>query len=285
MRMAMMLAALATTVALGAPRPDLLVSGAQLAELSKDPGVVVIHVAADPAFYQRGHLPGARFLPLAAVAAPRDGLHNEFPPAADMVKALRDIGVGTAGRIVLYGEDAGIAAARAFVALDYLGAGDRSALLDGGVSTWRADGRALTAEVPRVEPGTFAARPRPELLVSRQAMADLSACAPAGVRLVDARPGTQFAAGHVPGALSFYWGRALRSPEQPTLLPPAELAKLYAAAGVQAGDVLYHYCNSGMQASLGYFIARYLGFEARLYDGSMGDWTAAGLPVATAPIQ
>ncbi|MGH9864582.1 MAG: hypothetical protein ACRD4H_04135 [Candidatus Acidiferrales bacterium] len=33
------------------------------------------------------------------------------------------------------------------------------------------------------------------------------------------------------------------------------------------------YCHIGQQASLLYFVARYLGYDARLYDGSWQDWS------------
>jgi len=42
------------------------------------------------------------------------------------------------------------------------------------------------------------------------------------------------------------------------------------------------YCHIGQQASLGYFVARYLGLTARLYDGSFEEWSRhTELPVAT----
>jgi 3-mercaptopyruvate sulfurtransferase SseA len=37
--------------------------------------------------------------------------------------------------------------------------------------------------------------------------------------------------------------------------------------------------NIVMMSSMGYFVARYLGYRVRLYDGSMLEWTALGLPV------
>jgi 3-mercaptopyruvate sulfurtransferase SseA len=39
------------------------------------------------------------------------------------------------------------------------------------------------------------------------------------------------------------------------------------------------YCNSGVQASQTYFTLKYLGYNVRLYDGSMSEWTAAKAPV------
>lgn len=41
------------------------------------------------------------------------------------------------------------------------------------------------------------------------------------------------------------------------------------------------YCMVGMRASVVYFVARYLGYDARLYDGSIVDWGRRGLPTRT----
>src|SRR5690606_36319617 len=52
---------------MSAVRSELLVSTAWLADHLDDPGVVVLHVAPDRSGYNRGHIPGARFLPLGAI--------------------------------------------------------------------------------------------------------------------------------------------------------------------------------------------------------------------------
>ena len=42
------------------------------------------------------------------------------------------------------------------------------------------------------------------------------------------------------------------------------------------------YCHSGVQCAYAYFTAKYLGYDAALYDGSFQEWSsAAGTEVAT----
>jgi len=45
-------------------------------------------------------------------------------------------------------------------------------------------------------------------------------------------------------------------------------ARQFRAAGVKSGDTVVTYCHTGMQASLLYFTARYLGYDAHIFDAS-----------------
>jgi thiosulfate/3-mercaptopyruvate sulfurtransferase len=51
------------------------------------------------------------------------------------------------------------------------------------------------------------------------------------------------------------------------------LRALFGTAGVKENDSVATYCHIGQQASLLYFVARYLGYDAHLYDGSFQDWS------------
>ena len=55
---------------------------------------------------------------------------------------------------------------------------------------------------------------------------------------------------------------------------------MFRAAGVMPGETVVTYCRSGMQASFAYFVARYLGYDTKMYDGSFLDWSRRSeLPV------
>jgi thiosulfate/3-mercaptopyruvate sulfurtransferase len=111
------------------------------------------------------------------------------------------------------------------------------------------------------------------------------------VALLDARPPAQFAGteagdgvprpGHIPGAGSLFWEELLRSTDLPLLKDVETLRALFRRAGAEPGDTVVAYCRTGMQASFAYFVARYLGYETRMYDASFMDWSRrAELPVA-----
>jgi len=82
-----------------------------------------------------------------------------------------------------------------------------------------------------------------------------------------------------PWAAPIFWETALVSPEKPVLRPPQELKKMLADRGVTPGKKIISYCEVGWQASYTYFLARYLGFDAAMYDGSFNEWSTAKQPV------
>lgn len=75
-------------------------------------------------------------------------------------------------------------------------------------------------------------------------------------------------------AVSLFWMKSLVSKENPELRPVEELRDLFAKARIDPGELVVTYCRTGMQASHSYFTARYLGYDARLYDGSFIEWSA-----------
>jgi thiosulfate/3-mercaptopyruvate sulfurtransferase len=266
-------------------RSEMLVSTDWLAKHLNDREVFVIHVAAERKHFDDGHIPGARFLSSKEILTTRNGVANELPAVTDLQKVFEQLGVGDTGRIVIYGENSGLLAARVYFTLDYLGHGDRAALLDGGIEKWKAEKLPVETQPVKPEPARFTPHPRPQIVAGLDAMRDLSRVAAndagANVSIIDARPEEQYVGnqtqrtGHIPGAANVYWVTHLLSRENPTMKPPSELSKIYEAAGLKAGQKAVTYCNTGMQASHAYFTLKYLGYDVMMYDGSFSEWSSA----------
>jgi thiosulfate/3-mercaptopyruvate sulfurtransferase len=266
-------------------RPEMLVSTEWLAGHLSDRGLVVLHVARERADYDAGHIPGACFVLWNELAVTREGIANELPPVADLQRLFERCGVSDDSRIVLYGDRLVLSATRAWFTLDYLGLGGKAALLDGGLEKWRVEQRPVSTEEAVARQGRFTPHIRPDALVGIEQMRDLAwvaANVPSPDPLIlDVRPPAEFRAGHIPGAVNFYWPQTLTSKEMPTLRPLAEIQQMYQAIGVAPGRTLVTYCNSGVQATQTYFVLKLLGYEVRLYDGSFSEWSQAkDAPVA-----
>ena len=61
-------------------------------------------------------------------------------------------------------------------------------------------------------------------------------------------------------------------------LPTPNSGRNCEAIGAATGTPLVSYRMVGMRASVTYFVARHLGYDARMYDGSIVDWTRRKLP-------
>ena len=274
-----MIVLFAVSIALAqTPRDSMLVSTAWVAERLHDPKLVLFQVGVR-AEYDGAHIPGAQFNEMRDVAAPRGpGLVLELPSPAQLDSTLEARGVSDDSRIVIYwGNDWVSPTARIYLTLYWAGLGSRVSILDGGLPAWRAEGRAVTTEVPTPNRGSITLRPRDDVVVTAAWVA--SKLADQGVVVVDART-PQFydgrdtsgvRPGHIPGARNLPFTEIVDSAGR--FESPARLAELLRGAGADPSDLVVAYCHIGQQASLVWFGARLLGFDARLYDGSFTEWT------------
>src|SRR5262245_23196163 len=123
-----------------------IVSAEWLTEHLNDPNVVVLHLATIRRDYTTGHIPGARFVWFNDVAPSNPDLNTELPSVAHLDSLFESLGVSDNSQVVIYGQTISPLVARVFMTLDYLGAGDRAAVLDGGLTAWKAAGRPVSTE-------------------------------------------------------------------------------------------------------------------------------------------
>ena len=253
-------------------RSNLLVSTEWLAQHLHDPNLVIIHIAENRGDYKKGHIPGARFLATSDFVAEHKMPMAELPSVEELAKVFSNLGIGDNTRVVLYTSDWFPLAARGYYTLDYLGHGDKTALLDGGIEQWTLEKRELSKTLETPKPAEFHASVHPEVKAMLDEVSRASQASTGNVQIVDSRPSKRYRDGHVPGAVNVYWKDTVVSEKSPVLLPPEKLQQIYAERGLAPGKKVITYCEVGLQASHGYFLAKYLGYEAAMYDGSWHEW-------------
>ena len=281
-----------------AVRSEMLVSTSWLERHLNDHDLVVLYIGHDRGRFDSGHIPNSRFVLLdELVEQHRDSL-NELPSVADLQATFESLGVGDESRVVLTGDTGGVLAARAYFTLDYLGHGDHAALLDGGLEAWIAESRKTTREEPHSVQAHFTPHVQPGILVNTAQMREVSLAvkkSDSDYALLDARPLAEYTgivnseavprAGHIIGSHSLYWKKLIRSDANPQLLDPAQLQQQFMRAGAGPDKSVITYCRTGMQSSFTYFVAKYLGYRAAMYDGSVYEWVhAAGNELVTSPV-
>lgn len=268
-----------------AARPSMLVSTSWLQEHLRDPGVIIFHVAQNRREYRDGHIPGARFLWSQALTYSDPDLTLELPSITQADSILRKLGVSDGVHIILYFDGGNVSpTTRVFLTLDYLGLGDHVSLLDGGLDAWKAEGRPTTPELSSIDVGDYAPRANQNVVVTCNWVKDnlknptVSIVDARGAQFYAGNGGGQPRAGHIPGAINIPFTNLVDSTNK--LKDPETLRNIFLKAGVKPGDRVVSYCHIGAQATVVYFVARYLGYDARLYDGSFEEWSGRkDLPV------
>jgi thiosulfate/3-mercaptopyruvate sulfurtransferase len=256
------------------PNLDLLVDTDWVASHLGDDAVRIVDMRPMDDYIQ-GHIPGAVHLDLTAVRATTDGVRGQVAPLQTVEVVLGKLGIDVQTTVVIYDADTGIDAARLFWTLEYYGHKDVH-LLDGGWSAWRRAGKEVSTELPTVAPKTFVAQPQPELIADAAWM--LAHLNDENPTIVDARSVEEYRGedvraergGHIPGAILVDWQTTLN--DDGSFKDVSALETLYRSAGLEPGQEVATYCQTGHRAAHNYFTLRLLGYTVRLYDGSWEDW-------------
>ena len=265
-------------------RSPMIVSTLWLAAHLADPSIIVVHVASNRNEYKNGHIPGARFLWSQALSNTNPDLTLELPPLTQADTVLKNLGVSDRATIVLYFAGSNVSpTTRVYLTLEHLGLGDHVSFLDGGLEAWKAEGRPISKEQVSTAPSVYA-------IQTKQVTVDWewvkNSLDDPKVSIVDARAPQFYAGngggmprpGHLPNASNIPFSSLVDSTNK--FKDVETLKKMFADAGVKPGNTVVSYCHIGQQASLVYFVAKYLGYDARVYDGSFEEWSGrTDLPV------
>ena len=203
---------------------------------------------------------------------------------------MQSLGLGDGSRVVLYDDSPLKSAARAWWMLNMFGA-HSVAILDGGLSKWKTEGRPLETGKPDIRHRHFTVwKDEKQVAKKSDVMSNLH---DKGAEVVDARPAGRFtgeeaeprddlARGHIPGSHNTPHGAFFHA--DGTWKTGDELKSVFKDAGVDLDKPMITSCGSGMTAAVPLFAAHLLGkSDVRLYDGAWSEWGAdADTPKATA---
>lgn len=255
--------------------------------------------------YLKSHIPGAiwsNYLRDGWRTKDKNGTVGQLPPVAKLEKLIGGLGIGNADHVVVIpvggkALDMGTAT-RIYWTFKVLGH-ENVSILDGGMKAYLSARDAKTKKpLNPLESGqitrkatTFKGTLQTAMMASK---AEVAKASTSGGILVDNRPNNQYLGinkhgmakrhGTIPNAknvpenwLTQNGGGMFRD--------KATIRKLYQLAGVSTSEPQINFCNTGHWASLGWFASsEILGNKnAKLYDGSMVEWSAdKSLPMQSA---
>ena len=270
----------------GYANPDVLVSTQWVEQFRGDPKVRLLESNEDVLLYETGHIPGA--LKIDWVTDLNDPLLRDYVSRDRFERLLRSKGINQDTTIVLYGDKNNWWATYAFWVFRLFGV-ENLRILDGGRLRWAEEGRELVTTVSSYPEGNIRVRERDDSQI-RAFRSQVELHVQRSGKLVDVRSPEEYRGerlhmpdypnegalrgGHIPGAKSIPWGRAITA-ETHTFKPASELRTLYEAEnGLQKSDDVIAYCRIGERSSHTWFVLTHLlGFKnVKNYDGSWTEW-------------
>ena len=255
-----------------------IVSPQWLNDNMSDPNLVIIQPSFLKLDYDNEHIKGARYLwPDWLTANSPEGTYNPPDPKV-ATKVLQDLGINKDSKVVLCHASGDVSiTARMFITLENLGLRDRVSYLNGGLVEWKKAGFPVTKELPVVKKGNFVSTVAAPLLVDKNYV--LQSLKTRSAEVVDARikrfydgdPTGNPRDGHITGALNLAYTDMIDSTNS---IKPAEvLLKNFQAVLPDKNKEVITYCFIGQTASVIYLTGRSLGYNVKVYDGSMQEWS------------
>jgi thiosulfate/3-mercaptopyruvate sulfurtransferase len=229
-----------------------------------------------PEAYAAGHIPSAIHLDLWGVSL----IDTDPAPLKAFMWMIEHVfavhGVDASTPVVVYDEQSGVRAARAFWFLEHFGH-PSVRLLNGGFNAWAASGLPVTRDASPPPKSEWTGGRDERTLATWKHVKNAIGSSDAVIvdtrtdeehegSLVRARRG-----GAVPGAVHIEWTGNLA--ESGEFKPASDLKKMYTDAGVTPDREVITYCQGGYRAANSYLALRLLGYpRVRMYIGSWKEW-------------
>src|SRR5262245_59775007 len=204
-----------------------------------------------------GRIPGAQFFDIDDISDSATSLPHMLPAPEKFASRMKRLGIGDGKKVIAYDTQGLFSAARAWWMFRIFGHDD-VAVLDGGFPKWKAEGLAVAEDPPgRPQERQFSARFQSMMVRDKD---DVRSAVETGkAQIADARSPGRFSgsepeprpgvrSGHMPGAANVHYATLLKP--DGTLKSPDEIAKVFAAAGIDVTKPVITSCGSGITAAI-----------------------------------
>jgi len=228
--------------------------------------------------YQQAHVPGAIRVAPADIQLgikPAPGL---LPSAQQLSLLFSRLGLNPNTHVVVYDDDGGPWAGRMIWVLDSIGHKNYS-FLNGGIHSWLAEQRPIEATINKGVASDYLVTDIDESVsINKDQL--LNAITQNSIQIWDARSYEEFTGekaisqrgGHLPGAKSYEFSKALDSDNHLKLRPLEDIRDELIVIGINGDKTIVSHCQTHRRSGLTYVIAKALGWQMQAYAGSWAEW-------------
>ena len=254
----------------------ILVSPQWLNEHKNDPNLVILQVNFLQAEFEKEHIAGARFLWPNWLAPNTPKANYNEPDLVEAQKLLRDFGISNTSQVVIcHVRNEVSPSARMFLTLEHLGLRGQVSFLNGGLDAWKKEGLPVTNEIPVVKKGNIKLSPQGLLVDKEYVMKTLKSTNV----VVDARMQRFYDGeatgnprdGHITGAKNIPYTEMVDALNM--FKPLDQLEPYFTSVVPDKKTEVVTYCFIGQTASVVYMAGRMLGYDVKLYDNSLQEWS------------
>ena len=230
--------------------------------------------------YEKGHIKGAKRVDieteLSSIVKKHGGRHP-LPSVKELKNTFENIGISNDSVVISYDEGDLAGASRLWLILKYLGH-EKAYVLDGGLEAFKELGGEISTENEKSNKGKLDISIQEHMKVDMEYVRER--LENENVVIIDSREYKRYIgefelvdkkAGHIPGAVNYFWMDILEKDDDKLYLKSQnELKKQFAE--LMDYDEVIVYCGSGITACPNSLALSEAGIRHKLYVGSFSDW-------------
>lgn len=230
--------------------------------------------------YEKLHIKGAQRLDIErdlSANIKNHGGRHPLPDIEQLKSTFESIGISNDSIVISYDEGDLAGASRLWWILKYLGH-DNVYVLDGGINLFKKIGGEVTTQVIQAKKSEFLLNIKDNMKVDMEYVKRL--INKQNIALVDSREYKRYTgefepvdikAGHIPGALNYFWMDILKQEEDLMMIKSKQDLENHFKY-LKSYDEVIVYCGSGITACPNSLALSEVGIKHKLYAGSFSDW-------------
>jgi thiosulfate/3-mercaptopyruvate sulfurtransferase len=246
--------------------------------------------------YIQEHIPGAVYFNPALLRVPKGGVPGNYIPEDAAEELFERIGVSNERPVIVYTGTGpfkgwGDGLEQTMIAYSLLRFGSEEVwLLDGGIDTWKHEGREMSQKYPEIDESDFKVKVQDDFYVEYEEFKQVKD--DDEVILLDARPADVYQgqgpwpkAGHIPGAVNVPWKSFFHPDNTRLLKSDDEIQAILDEHGITEDHHVICSCGTGREATAEFTLFTWLlDFpKVSIYEGSFTQWCHYDEPTVTGP--